>query len=71
MLDIQIYTKTDCPFCVQAKQWFNEHTIEYTEHLMNNEEERLAFYQRLIMSSEQLGDGRTWYQFCTTDIIEQ
>ena len=58
MLDIQIYTKTDCPFCVQAKQWFNEHTIEYTEHLMNNEEERLAFYQRINNVSEQLGVGR-------------
>ena len=58
MLDIQIYTKTDCPFCVQAKQWFNEHTIEYTEHLMNDEEERLAFYQRINNVKEQLGIGR-------------
>ena len=58
MLDIQIYTKTDCPFCVQAKQWFNEHTIEYTEHLMNDEEERLAFYQRINNVKEQLGVGR-------------
>ena len=47
MLDIQIYTKADCPFCTQAKQWFNEHSIDYTEHLMNDEDERLAFYQRI------------------------
>ena len=58
MLDIQIYTKADCPFCIQAKQWFNEHTIEYTEHLMNDEEERLAFYQRINNVKEQLGIGR-------------
>ena len=58
MLDIQIYTKADCPFCIQAKQWFNEHTIEYTEHLMNDEEERLAFYQRINNVKEQLGVGR-------------
>ena len=38
-IDIQIYTKTDCPFCLQAKQWFAEHSIEYTEHLMDEEEQ--------------------------------
>ena len=57
-IDIQIYTKTDCPFCLQAKQWFAEHSIEYTEHLMNEEEERLAFYQRINNVTEQLGVGR-------------
>ena len=58
MLDIQIYTKADCPFCTQAKQWFNEHSIDYTEHLMNDEDERLAFYQRINNVTEQLGIGR-------------
>ena len=58
MLDIQIYTKADCPFCTQAKQWFNEHSIDYTEHLMNDEDERLAFYQRINNVKEQLGIGR-------------
>ena len=58
MLDIQIYTKADCPFCTQAKQWFNEHSIDYTEHLMNDEDERLAFYQRINNVTEQLGVGR-------------
>ena len=59
MLDIQIYTKSNCPFCTQAKQWFTEHSIEYTEHLMNDEEARLAFYQRINNVTEQLGIGRT------------
>ena len=59
MIDIQIYTKSNCPFCTQAKQWFTEHSIEYTEHLMNNEEARLAFYQRINNVTEQLGIGRT------------
>ena len=58
MLDIQIYTKADCPFCTQAKQWFNEHSIDYTEHLMNDEDERLVFYQRINNVTEQLGVGR-------------
>ena len=58
MLDIQIYTKADCPFCTQAKQWFNEHSIDYTEHLMNDEDESLAFYQRINNVTEQLGVGR-------------
>ena len=59
MIDIQIYTKSNCPFCTQAKQWFTEHSIEYTEHLMNDEEARLAFYQRINNVTEQLGIGRT------------
>ena len=58
-IDIQIYTKTDCPFCLQAKQWFAEHSIEYTEHLMDEEEQRLSFYQRINNVTEQLGVGRT------------
>jgi len=59
MIDIQIYTKSNCPFCTQAKQWFTEHSIEFTEHLMNDEEARLAFYQRINNVTEQLGVGRT------------
>ena len=54
-MEVQIYTKTNCPFCVDAKKWFNEHIIDYNEHCMDDEEERLAFYQRINNVQEQLG----------------
>ena len=54
-MEVQIYTKTGCPFCVQAKQWFKESNIDYVEHLMDNEENRLAFFQRINHNQEQLG----------------
>ena len=54
-MEVQIYTKTDCPFCVQAKQWFKEFNIDIIEHNLDNEEERLSFFQRINHSQEQLG----------------
>ena len=54
-MEVQIYTKTNCPFCVDAKKWFNEHIIDYNEHCMDDEEERFAFYQRINNVQEQLG----------------
>ena len=46
-MKIRIVSKTDCPFCKMAKVWLEEHGFPYTEELMDNEEERLAFYQSL------------------------
>ena len=46
-MEIRVVSKTDCPFCKMAKTWLEEHGFVYTEELMDNEEERLAFYQSL------------------------
>lgn len=46
-MKIRVVSKTDCPFCKMAKVWLEEHGFPYTEELMDNEEERLAFYQSL------------------------
>ena len=46
-MKVEIYSKSNCPFCEKAKHWFDSHGYEYTEHRMDNEEERLAFYQRV------------------------
>jgi glutaredoxin 3 len=55
-MEVQIYTKTDCPFCVQAKQWFKEFNIDVIEHCMDVEEDRLSFFQRINHNQEQLGE---------------
>ena len=46
-MNVEIYSKSNCPFCDKAKHWFDSHGYEYTEYKMDNEEERLAFYQRV------------------------
>ena len=46
-MKVEIYSKSNCPFCEKAKSWFKQHGYEYTEHRLDNEEERLAFYQRV------------------------
>ena len=51
-MEVQVYTKTDCPFCVQAKQWFKEFNIDIIEHCMDNEEDRLSFFQRINHNQE-------------------
>ena len=53
-MDVQIYTTPSCGYCVQAKNWFNEHGIEYVEHQLASDAEKLEFYQRVNNTKEQL-----------------
>jgi len=46
-MEVTIYSKSNCPFCVKAKYWFNQHGITYTENLLDDEEQRLAFFQKV------------------------
>ena len=54
-MKIKVYTKSDCPFCEMAKKWFDENGFEYETVLMDNEEERLAFYQSINGIKEVVG----------------
>jgi len=56
-MEIVVYSKSGCPFCVKAKEWFDAHGFSYTENLMDNEEQRLAFYQKLNGVSEMISQG--------------
>ena len=58
-MDIKVITKSDCPFCGMAKKWLSEHGFTYTEELMDNEEERLAFYQSINGITETVGQDAT------------
>ena len=51
-MDVTIYTKTNCPFCEKAKAWFKQRGISYTKIVLDDEEQRLAFYQRLSNGKE-------------------
>ena len=59
MSGIRIVTKSECPFCAMAKNWLKEHSFEYVEDLIDNEEERLAFYQTINGATEVVGELNT------------
>jgi len=54
-MEIKVVTKSDCPFCEMTKKWFDENGFEYSVDLMDNEEERLAFYQSINGIGEIVG----------------
>ena len=56
VLSIRVVTKSLCPFCDIAKSWLDTHGFEYNEELMDNEEERLAFYQTINGATEVVGE---------------
>lgn len=45
-MEVVIYTKSGCPFCDKAKNWFEQHGLTYTQVNLDDEEQRMAFYQR-------------------------
>ena len=46
MDNIRIVSKSDCPFCIRAKDWLDRRGFTYTEDVMDEEETRLSFYQQ-------------------------
>lgn len=46
-MEVLIYTKSNCPFCEKAKAWFTQHGHGYTQVVLDDEEQRLAFYQKM------------------------
>lgn len=46
-MEVLIYTKSNCPFCEKAKAWFTQHGHSYTQVVLDDEEQRMAFYQKM------------------------
>ena len=55
-MDVQIYSKPDCGYCLNAKNWFKEHGIDYIEHSLINEDDQMEFIQRVNNVEEKLGN---------------
>lgn len=35
MSEVKIYSKTHCPFCVKAKEWFTDNNVVFEEILLD------------------------------------
>lgn len=49
-MKVEIYSKSTCPHCKYAKQYFKSHGIDYIEHLYDDNTARLEMYQ--VLSAE-------------------
>ena len=56
-MKVMMYSKSGCNFCDMTSNWFNEHNIRFTEVKLDDEEQRLAFYQKINNTQETIGDG--------------
>lgn len=43
-MEVVVYSKTICPYCVQAKNFLKTHEIKYEEKNLDDDDERAAFY---------------------------
>src|SRR6056300_378507 len=57
MMEVVVYSKSNCPFCVKAKDWLDQHGISFTENKLDDEEQRMAFYQKINGVAEEVGKG--------------
>lgn len=46
-MNVKIYTRNGCPFCIWAKQWFEENNIAFEETIIDDYSERTKFYNQM------------------------
>ena len=46
-MNIKIYSKTGCSYCVKAKEWFTTNALDFEEVVLDDHQERMDFYQRI------------------------
>jgi len=56
-MEVTVYSKSGCPFCVKAKDWLTGHGFTFTENVLDDEEQRMAFYQKINGNKEEITRG--------------
>ncbi len=46
-MEVIVYSKTVCPYCTQAKAFLKKHEIAFEERNLDNDEERVKFYENV------------------------
>ena len=52
-MQIEIYSKTDCPYCQMAKQYLTGHGVAYTEHVYDDFAQRQEMYDAMQLTGSQ------------------
>lgn len=50
-MNIEIYTKDGCPWCDKAKEWLDNHGLDYDVIDLTHDETRMAFYEEYQVNS--------------------
>jgi len=48
--DVVMYSSTTCGYCVRARQWFEEHDVEFVEYFIDKDAKAASRHKRLGMS---------------------
>ncbi|MFV9924513.1 MAG: glutaredoxin domain-containing protein [Francisella endosymbiont of Hyalomma scupense] len=51
-MKVKIYTRNGSPFCVWAKQWFEENDIAFDETVIDDYAQRARFYDQINQSGK-------------------
>ena len=49
-MKVKVYSRNGCPFCVWAKQWFEDNDIAFDEIVMDDYSQRTRFYEKMNQS---------------------
>ncbi|ASG68315.1 glutaredoxin [Francisella halioticida] len=67
-MKVRIYSRNGCPFCVWAKQWFNENNIAFDEIVMDDYSQRARFYDEMNQSDKVINPISTIPQIFIDDV---
>ena len=52
-MNVEIYSRTTCPYCTKAKAYLDKHGIQYTEHNVDDNSTKQAMYDSLGLQGPQ------------------
>lgn len=76
-MEVVVYSKTVCPYCVQAKNFLTRNDIAYEEKNLDDDAERAAFYAnypgvrsvpQIFVDGERIGG---FQELMKSDILER
>lgn len=77
-MEVVVYSKTVCPYCVQAKNFLTRNAIAYVEKNLDDDEARTAFYAecgpgvrsvpQIFVDGERIGG---YQELMKSDILER
>jgi glutaredoxin len=51
-MKVEIYTKTGCPYCAATICWLDQNGLNYNETVLDSDEKRSKFYDKINASDE-------------------